>query len=30
MVLIILLFFFVESEFWIVAALWHGKMVFWS
>ena len=22
--------FFVESEFWIVAALWHGKMMFWS
>jgi len=21
---------YVESEFWIVAALWHGKMVFWS
>ena len=21
---------YVESEFWIVAALWHGKMLFWS
>ena len=21
---------YLESEFWIVAALWHGKMVFWS
>lgn len=28
--LITLLFIYVESEFWIVAALWHGKMVFWS
>ena len=24
------IFVLIESEFWIVAALWHGKMVFWS